>query len=71
MTDPREIKAIAGNSASCLGFAIALPTGSSPVLLATEKGPESKGSGPFVFRPAEHDGHATRAALGYRVTSTV
>ncbi|RKH73182.1 hypothetical protein D7W81_04695 [Corallococcus aberystwythensis] len=52
MTNPREIKAMAGNSASCLRFPIALPTGSSPVLLATEKGPESKGSGPFAFPAA-------------------
>jgi hypothetical protein len=36
MTNPRRIKAIAGNSASCLRFPIALPTGSSPVLLAIE-----------------------------------
>ncbi|PTL85705.1 hypothetical protein DAT35_03070 [Vitiosangium sp. GDMCC 1.1324] len=31
MTNPRRIKALAGNSASCLGFSIALPTGSNPV----------------------------------------
>ncbi|ATB33891.1 hypothetical protein MEBOL_007392 [Melittangium boletus DSM 14713] len=31
MTNPRKIKAIAGNSASCLRFSIALPTGSNPV----------------------------------------
>ncbi len=31
MANPREIKAIAGNSASCLGVPIALPTGSNPV----------------------------------------
>ncbi|RKH29989.1 hypothetical protein D7Y15_15230 [Corallococcus sp. AB030] len=49
MMNPREIKAIGGNSASCLGFPLPWPTGSSPVLLATEKGPESKGSGPFAF----------------------
>ncbi len=49
MANPKEIKVIAGNSASCLRFPIALPTGSSPVLLANKKGPESKGSGPFVF----------------------
>jgi len=49
MTNPRKIKAIAGNSASCLRLSIALPTGSSPVLLAKMKGPESKGSGPFAF----------------------
>jgi hypothetical protein len=30
MTNPRRIKAIAGNSASCLGFSIALLTGSIP-----------------------------------------
>jgi hypothetical protein len=30
MKNPREIKAIAGNSASCLRFSIALPTGSIP-----------------------------------------
>ncbi len=30
MTNPRRIKAIAGNSASCLGFSIALFTGSIP-----------------------------------------
>ncbi len=30
MTNPSEIKAIAGNSASCLGFSIALFTGSIP-----------------------------------------
>jgi hypothetical protein len=31
MTNPRRIKAIAGNSASCLGFSIASSTGSNPV----------------------------------------
>ncbi|WNG36661.1 hypothetical protein F0U61_25530 [Archangium violaceum] len=30
MTNPRRIKAIAGNSASCLGFSIASFTGSIP-----------------------------------------
>ncbi|WNG24163.1 hypothetical protein F0U62_09105 [Cystobacter fuscus] len=35
--NPRGIKAIAGNCASYLGFSIALPTGSSPVLLATNE----------------------------------
>ncbi|WNG54665.1 hypothetical protein F0U59_07635 [Archangium gephyra] len=30
MTNQRRIKAIAGNSASCLGFSIALFTGSIP-----------------------------------------
>ncbi|RKI05253.1 hypothetical protein D7Y04_10465 [Corallococcus sp. AB038B] len=38
MTNLSEIKAIECSSASCLRFPIALPTGSSTVLLDTEKG---------------------------------
>jgi hypothetical protein len=54
MTNPSEIKAIAGNSASCLGYPIALSAGSSPVLLAKE-GPgiereTSKIPGPSSFQ---------------------
>ena len=35
MTNRCETKAIAGNSASCLGFPIALPTGSNPAASTT------------------------------------
>ena len=49
MANPREIKAIAGNSVSCLRFPIALPTGSSPVLLARGSPATSTGCWAFSF----------------------
>jgi hypothetical protein len=49
MANPRKIKAIAGNSASCLGFSIALPVGSIP---AASTSPSRL----YTSSPVTHDG---------------
>ena len=54
MTNPRRIKAITGNSASCLGFSIALPTGSIPAASTFRSSAISTGCWAFSLAPLPH-----------------
>ncbi|WNG34832.1 hypothetical protein F0U61_15115 [Archangium violaceum] len=61
MTSPRRIKALAGNSASCLGFSIALFTGSIPAASTGSKEPRAPSGDPGFLFPPKSRGAAGRA----------